>query len=421
MKIKILLLGVVIVLIAGISAGAFWWLGRPQVIVLDNGDKLTLEGVTYGKHHAPPGKKTTTAAARARTRGIAFDTANNALVVWIRQEHPANRWPQYQLYLYDKAGTACVGSAGTRSNYGGGTNEIVGVQFDSFPRRHGSFILRVQEWVPNAGQVLNEKHFVVSNPARAPFPKWTAEPLPIAKTDDDLSVTLTKLVSGADANFNRDRDNPDDAINKGVEAVFHVQQNGTNAVNWQPVSIATSDSTGNHQNAGCGGHWDGDEEIADYQFGLWPDEPAWKLRVEFSQSSGFSDSELWTVKNIPVQPGTMQNYWNWTRSQTNTPFAQTTINGVVIKIYPIQQLTDMSPGSMPEALMFMHTEAMPEGMRLTLLKLTDDQGRDISNWGWSTDSYGLRDMTGVTNVNLTVAVHQSHFFEFTVKPETEKP
>jgi hypothetical protein len=60
-------------------------------------------------------------------------------------------------------------------------------------------------------------------------------------------------------------------------------------------------------------------------------------------------------------------------------------------------------------------------MRLTLLKLTDDQGRDISNWGWSTDSYGLRDMTGVTNVNLTVAVHQSHFFEFTVKPETEKP
>jgi hypothetical protein len=380
------------------------------------GDKLTLVGVTYGKHHAlPTGKKTLAASQRRRRGGQVFDTPNNTLVVWIRQEHPANHWQNYQTYLYDPAGTACVGQSSRRS-WGAGTNEVVCVQFDSFPHRPGKIHLKVQEYVPNVGQVMNGKYFIFANPARGPFDRWLPEPLPATKTDEDFTVTLTKLETGVAGGYNRDPDHPDDVINKGVEAVFQAQQNGTNTVNWLPVGIETSDATGNHQGAGASSHWDGDTVVSDYQWGLWAGEPAWKLRVEFSQQSNFSDRELWSVTNIPVQAGTMQNYWNWTRSRTNTPFAQTTINGAMIKIYPVQQFTDMSPGSSPEGVLFMHADGMPEGMHLTLLKLTDAQGGDIQNWGWSTDSYGLRDISGVTNFNLTIAVHQSHFFEFTVKP-----
>ena len=40
-----------------------------------------------------------------------------------------------------------------------------------------------------------------------------------------------------------------------------------------------------------------------YQWGLWPDVSPWKLRVEMSQTSGFNDDELWTVTNVPVNPG----------------------------------------------------------------------------------------------------------------------
>src|SRR5277367_6376782 len=117
MKTKILLLSVVLILIIGLAAGAFWWLRRPQVIVLDNGDRLTLVGVTYGKHHTPPTqKKKTAAGARRGGQGPqTFNTPNDTLVVWMRQEHPANQWPNYQLFLYDKANTACVGSAGNRN------------------------------------------------------------------------------------------------------------------------------------------------------------------------------------------------------------------------------------------------------------------------------------------------------------------
>ena len=47
MKTKILLLGAVLILIIGLAAGTFWWQHRPQIIVLNNGDKLTLVGVGY--------------------------------------------------------------------------------------------------------------------------------------------------------------------------------------------------------------------------------------------------------------------------------------------------------------------------------------------------------------------------------------
>jgi hypothetical protein len=415
---KILLWSVVLILIIGLPAGAFWWSSRrPQVIILDNGDRLTLVGVDYGKRHAAPMAKTTRFGELRQQDRVVFNTPNNSLVVWIRQEHPANRSPQYQLFIYDTAGTACVGSQpGLRSRYGGGgTNEIVAVQFDTFPRRQGKFILRVQEYVPNEGQVLNEKHFVISNPARGKsYPQWTAEPLPATKTDDDFSVTLTKLESGVDANFNRDQNNPDDAINKGVEAVFHVQQNGTNAVNWAPSGITTSDATGNRQGAGCNSHWDGDDLIADYQWGLWPDEAVWKLRVEFVKQSGFGDDELLTVTNIPFQPGDRNGFWNWSNSRTNTPFADATVNSVHVKIYRAQKFTDQMQ---PSAVLLVRGDAMPEDTHLTILKVADEQGRDINYQGWSTDAYGLRDIDGVTNLTVTVAVHKGHSFEFTAKPE----
>lgn len=425
MKRKILLGSVGLILILGLAAGAFWWPRRPQVITLNDGTKLTLLAVTYGRHHALPREKK---PATPNQRPQPFYTPNNSLVVWLRQEHPADHWPNYQLFLYDKADTACVGDSGRRNGYGGGSNEIVGVEFDSFPRRQSGFILRVQEYVQNEGQVLNEKHFVISNPARGVAPaKWTAEPLPSAKTDDDLSVTLTKLVAGADGNFNRDQSHPDDAINKGVEAAFQVQQNGTNALNWVPVQIQTSDATGNHQNAGCNSHWDGDQEIADYQWGLWPDEPAWKLRVEFSKQSGFTSDELWTVKNIPVQSGLQQDFMNWNRSnRPGAVFSETDLQGVHLKIFPAKKFTDVPPNAQPAGGFDLEASpSLPEGMQMAVAKLTDDQGNDVENWNYGSMGragateyhYGLRGLDGVTNLTVTIAIHKNHFFEFTVKPQ----
>jgi hypothetical protein len=64
-------------------------------------------------------------------------------------------------------------------------------------------------------------------------------------------------------------------------------------------------------------------------------------------------------------------------------------------------------------------------MRMTLAKLTDDQTNDIGNWNYGTMGngnsttyrYGLRDIAGLTNLNLTIALHKSRFVEFTAKAE----
>ena len=83
-------------------------------------------------------------------------------------------------------------SSGPR-NWRNNGNEVVAVQFDAFPRRQGKFYVRVQEQ-GNGGQEMSDQKFVIANPARGSFENWTAESLPNTKTDDDLSVTLTKLV-----------------------------------------------------------------------------------------------------------------------------------------------------------------------------------------------------------------------------------
>ncbi len=432
---KILCIAVSI-LIIGLVAASVWWLRRPQVITFSDDSKVTLLSVEYGKRHAPPAAKastTSTNRAPARGRG-SFTTTNDTLVVWVRQEYDAKQYHYFQFYAYDKAGTACVGSS-TMHNVNTGRrngNDVVGVEFTAFPRRQGKFLVGVQEQ-SNNGQEMADQKFAISNPARSSFTKWTAEPLPATKEDDDLSVTLTKLVSGADTPYNRDQDDADDPVNKGVQAVFQVQRNGKTADNWQPVSVETSDATGNQVSGNCNTQWNGDEATTTYQWGLWPDETAWKMKFEFSQQSDFADNELWTVQNIPLQPGRQRDFnTNQRNSQTNAVVAETELNGIHLKIFPAKQFTDVSPNNyLQGGLTIQADPALPAGMRMTLVQLTDDQTNDVTHMDYGTMTmragtgaaaittyrYALREIDGITNLNLTVALHKSRYVEFTAKPE----
>ena len=431
---KIVLWSIVSLVIAGIAVDAFLWLHKPQVITFSDDSKVTLLAVEYGKQHAPPTVKASTTSTNkvpVRRGNGSFTTTDDTLVVWVRLEYDSKTYHYFQLYTYDKAGTACVGSATTHYITNGRRtgNEVVGIEFSAFPRRQGKFLVAVQEQ-SNNGQEMADQKFAISNPARGPFTGWAAEPLPAKEEDDDLSVTLTKLVSGADTPYQRDQDNPDDPLNKGVQAVFQVQRNGKTAANWQPVSVETSDATGNHVSGAPNTQWNGDEGTATYQFGLWPDEPAWKVRFEFSQQSDFADNELWTVPNIPVQPGRQRDFNTMARNiRTNTVVAEADLSGVHLKIFPAKQFTDVGQNNyMQGGLMIQADPALPDGMRMTLVKLTDDQTNDVGffdngltrnatgNTTVNLYRFGLRDLAGATNLNLTIALHKSRFVEFTVNP-----
>jgi hypothetical protein len=133
------------------------------------------------------------------------------------------------------------------------------------------------------------------------------------------------------------------------------------------------------------------------------------------------------VQHIPLEPGRQQDFYNYTRnSRTNVVFAETDLNGVHLRIFPAKQFTDMPPNSQPQGgLTIQADSALPEGMRMTLVSLTDDQTNDVGYWDNGTYSnnnvttyrYALREVSGVTNLNLTIALHKSRFVEFTAKPE----
>ena len=426
MKSKVVLWSVVSVLMSGAAVGAFLWLIRPQSVMLGDGTKLTLLGVEYGKHHKYPVVKTKSGGRRNFGGPSSFDTTNDTLVVWILQETKSNQRYGWQALVSDRAGTGAVMSWARNWRDAGTGRQVAAVQLDAFPRRDGKFLMRFISWGPQ-GQRVSKEQLLISNPARrGPFPKWTPDPLPDTQSDDDLNVTLTKCIFPVEG-FNGRGLSAKDPANKAVAVAFHCEQKGVTVTNWQPLRIETSDAMGNQvQNNSWSNSRDenGDAKMT-YQYGLWPREP-WKLRVEMSRTSGFHDDELWTVENIQVTSGRQMDFWNYGHNnghaRTNAPFAETTLNGFHLKLYPAVQFTDANWGNGEKPGGF-HVEVdpqPPDGYRMTLAKGTDEKGRAIETWGpsWGGGSYGFQfqNLRNAKLLNVTIALHKSRFVEFTVKP-----
>jgi hypothetical protein len=420
---KIIIWSLVSLMIAGIAVDAYLWFNKPQVITLPGGDKLTLIGVTYGKHHVAP--KIKIGGKLTRGNGAQIDSPDDTIVVWVEAEHKVNQYPNYQLMIYDKANTACVGTyTSTQSQINNKIN-IMGYMFNAYPRWDSSMIVRVLS-NGNGGQRVAKQPFVIANPKRASVPQWPPEPVPDKQTDGDLAVTLTKLEYGTHQVFSGQYPVRNDAANKSVLAVFHAEQNGVAATNWQPIQIETSDATGNHaQNYGSSTSRDqnGDATMT-YKWGLWPDQP-WKLRVEMSQTAGFSDDEVWSVTNLPVNPGSQQDMYNYNNGSTRRAppaFAETTLNGIHLKIYPAIQFTNVNYGNGEKPGGFRVQSDQPlDGMQMTLVKATSDSGRDLPNYnggssGGTDRQFQIQNMRNTQTMNVTLALVKSRFVVFTVKP-----
>jgi hypothetical protein len=308
--------------------------------------------------------------------------------------------------------------------------EIQGFMLDAFPRWDRKTVVRILSYGQGRQQVSKEQ-FVISNPARGSSARWTPDPLPNTQSDGDLDVTLTKLVGDAPSPYNRGNGVPkNDPINKSVQIDFDVQQKGQSATNWRPVQVETTDATGNYvkgwinqnyQNAQPTGYF--------YQPGLWPDEPAWKVRLEFSRTSGFNADELWSVTNIPVRAGSQQDVWIFLGNQmnsdrTNAAFAETTINGIRVKLFPAIQFTDFRNNKKVVGVMLKtDPDIVSAGMRLTPPTITDDQGHTLNNesamLGSSDFQYEFAEPRKIKSVNVFIALHKSRFVEFTVKPSKQ--
>jgi hypothetical protein len=114
---------------------------------------------------------------------------------------------------------------------------------------------------------------------------------------------------------------------------------------------------------------------------------------------------------------------DWNSRGTKSAFAETTVNGVHLKLFPAIQFKDQNQGGGQSVSFTIKADPDPEaqGLRLTLLNVSDDQGRKLENrsssWGGGSYEYQFPGARNVQTLNITVALHKSRFVEFTVKPE----
>ena len=433
-----------------------------QTITLDDGTKLTLLGTSYGIHHVAPGYE------NLRTANW-INTATNMTVVWIEEELKPGSRPPYELLVADTANTGCISTESSDESYVEDGVNIQGFRLFAFPRWDKESILRVRPYrgVPAKGE------FVLTNPPPGAFAHWAPKPLPDTESDGDLEVTLTKLVAGEPTpSWAGGILMPtNDPANQCVHLNFDFRQNGQPTTNWQAWPVQTTNAAGNwsrgliypYPTNGIYRIW-GRMKNGSYlpppehygmdgyflQPGLWPDQP-WKVRLEFIQQSGFSEDEMVTFTNVPVRPGTQQDMDDeWTAwdvvkpktplvipdsteltpdtpqlddGETNFPFKiiRATVNGVHLKLLPPLLLNSSDRSKDISLIVGAGPNFNPKAMNLTVVSATDDQGRELWHpfgvpWAGHYSIEFARVHDDIKSVNLTLALHQSRFVEFTVKP-----
>lgn len=437
MKTKMLLWNVVFLLVTALAAKS----AEPlQTISLSDGSKATFLGITYGKHHEAPNYE---AIGGNLKTGRWIDRSNDVAVAWMEFEQ--TNFPNYSLYVSDKADANGVGiEADSKAiNLVRKGVQMEGFELQAYPRWDEQFFLSLTSY----GHLLSSEKFLVTNPHRKEFGNAVAEKLPVSKTDGDLSVTLTNFVGGVPAPpyLRGERIYPlpgplpdpppsDPPIN-AVRFGFDLKQNGIITTNWQLASVAISDAVSNYVEANL--HFQ-DNELAGKRYpfiktpaddyrgyvfwpGLWPNEPAWNVRLEFTRVSDFNADEIVTFTNLPVRKATEQNY-----ESEEFSIAQEHVQGVRLKIVaPVARSESQSDREYLSVFLFADPDPGTT-LRLTVIQATDGKGHSLPIPNFPTlflpDLAGryfltLSDLPDVKTLNLKLALHRSRYVTFTVKPD----
>lgn len=259
-------------------------------IQLKDNTTLKLRAVTYGTHHDPQITpiwllKLDEALPR-RLQGLLapyrMNHLNNVeepeLGLWFTAEsgspakyHPV---PKGLWFKFDiDSGCPSLGMGGGESRRNG--FEISGQNYRSFPRRSPRLKIRAYQ----SDEYLGE--FEINQPAKGPFPTWTARPLPQSITNGDVEFHLRGFASSWSGN--------------GVEIgpyfrpdVF-AYRNGVIAEDWHLQEVLFKDPTGNITRCG-----------------LREDEPVWRLSTSWVRkpTASFGTNEMMAFENVPIpQPG----------------------------------------------------------------------------------------------------------------------
>ena len=265
------------------------------------------------------------------------------------------------------------------------------------------------------------------------------DPMPVTKSDRDFEVTFTNAIAGVPMPYWRGQPVPEnDLARQVVRIALGFQQNGHSVTNWIPRMVKTSDPFGNFVEAAISDYPQGGvferppsptpTDGYFYRRGLWPGQSPWKLRLEFTRTSGFDSDEILIFTNIPVRIGSQQDAddeWTWDESKTNFTFTMASASGVQVKLlepllYPAKILNDEK-----HLRVMIYTDPSPrvQELRLTFIEATDEEGRPVSTRfspAWAAHfNLDFPRPNEIKSLNLKLALHKSRFVDFTVTPSKQ--
>lgn len=450
----------VVLLVLGGIAWALVQRAKPQTILLPDGSQLTLVKVTHGTNHVcryenrlqdwlqpilpqklrtkyPPHEVTFTSGSSdtvvvwlryegegrmgdpLRRRGLLFAVADeNGLESGLFRTANVTRDLPFQNKVH-ASGTPVSGPSFTRP-----TIQIGGWELREFPRRGRRFAIWVyqQEFTE---KVLRIGAFTVRNPRPGNSLTWTAETLPATRRTNQLEISLTKLETGLTG-----QETGHGPAGEGAKsfsrATFKLKENGAPTENWSLCGISSSNAAGEFRPGGSySSRWQRGEHKVDFEGGLWLEEPAWKINVDFARTGDFPSDELWSIKGVtvPLTGWLMEN-----RIVTNIFNEELEFVGVSgPKTYLPEGYTSLQP----HATILVRTAHPMHGVRIALVEVRDDQGRKLATKGSSArTSMGGRGNTpkemlhgfaveipeDAKSLDITFAVTRVRSVEFLAKP-----
>jgi hypothetical protein len=440
LKLRILSILVVVVLVLL----AAWLLTRPrkqvEVWTLPDGSVISLAGVTYGKNHeirydnrwqdylSPVIPSNLRAKLGARVASH-MPASSNAVVIWLWRDNSARNPinPEMPIYLttVDENGLEGEMQYSGDDNYSlpNGKN-LSGWEMRQVPRSAKEIGIRV--YVPGTEQLVPITEFKVKNRLKKPPVVWSAEALSATRKTNGVEVTLEKLITGLTKQESGLGPAGENA-RAFTRAIFSLREDGKPTKQWQVTDVQAVSASGETRGGGSSAsRWKGDEQYYNFPGSLWPDEPAWKLKVRVSRTTDYPAEELWTIKDVPVpKDGEVIKL----DKQTNLHGAEISLLGIS---GPKAKLPEDWAVAGVEVNLHARTPIPMSDTQLKLVEVKDDQGRKVEVKGSSSNNstggrgatqremnhaFGIKVPEGAKSLEVTFAFSKSRTVEFMVKPE----
>ena len=396
---------------------------EPHSVTSATGAVVTLEKVTYGKEH-----RFVHGSLWQRLRAglpekwfgksgavmLTHRTTNDCAIAWLVWKGASvtnvAMLPYFSSYIVvnDRDESLQITRMAALHRIG---KEVLDARELVLPRQGKIVRLRLYDYDTNSHRAPVGE-LKVPNPSHKNSPTWKPEPVPIRRTNGNVEFTLIELTVDMVVRTNRG------FLTAQNRLTFQIAENGQRTTNWQLRGISASDALGNRNTYGVASYpyLKGTESWAGHLL-LWPDEPAWKLHLEFARRGGSAPDELWLAQGIPV-PG---------RGSFQPKTFRTNLQDVLLFVRGISDARGLLPdgqksvSAASNVLVFGWSPVSPS-VRFSLLEVTDDRGQKLK-WGdyvqgeRGTVGCALNIASNVQSVNALFHVCRSRVVEFLAKPE----